>query len=75
MAGFAVNVNFLLSRPNATMPYKPGYEEDGFLKSLSPLKLTEIELLASNCTEVGTGVAVGLKDIKKVANLFQFNAN
>lgn len=52
MAGFAVNVNFLLSRPNATMPYKPGYEEDGFLKSLSPLKLTEIELLASNCTEV-----------------------
>jgi hypothetical protein len=35
------------------MPYKAGYEEDGFLKSLSPLKLTEIELLASNCTEVG----------------------
>lgn len=53
MAGFAVNVNFLLSRVNASMPYKPGYEEDGFLKSLSPLKLTEIELLASNCTEVG----------------------
>lgn len=24
MAGFAVNVNFLLSRPNASMPYKPG---------------------------------------------------
>jgi beta-1,3-glucuronyltransferase len=53
MAGFSVNVNFLLSRPNATMPFKPGYEEDGFLKSLAPLKLTEIELLASNCTEVG----------------------
>lgn len=52
MAGFAVNVNFLLSRPNASMPYKPGYEEDGFLKSLSPLNLNEIELLASNCTEV-----------------------
>ncbi len=52
MAGFAVSVNFLLSRPNATMPFKPGYEEDGFLKSLSPLKLTEIEILASNCTEV-----------------------
>ena len=52
MAGFAVNVNFLLSRPNASMPYKPGYEEDGFLKSLSPLNLTEIELMASNCTEV-----------------------
>lgn len=52
MAGFAVNVNFLLSRPNASMPYKPGYEEDGFLKSLSPLNLTEIELMATNCTEV-----------------------
>jgi len=52
MAGFAVNVNFLLSRPNASMPYKPGYEEDGFLKSLSPLNLTEIELMASNCTQV-----------------------
>jgi beta-1,3-glucuronyltransferase P len=53
MAGFAVNVNFLLSRPNASMPYKPGYEEDGFLKSLSPLNLTEIELMATNCTQVG----------------------
>lgn len=52
MAGFAVNVNFLLSRPNASMPYKPGYEEDGFLKSLSPLNLTEIEVMASNCTQV-----------------------
>jgi hypothetical protein len=52
IAGFAVNVNFLLSRPNASMPYKPGYEEDGFLKSLSPLNLTEIELMASNCTQV-----------------------
>lgn len=52
MAGFAVNVNFLLSRPNASMPYKPGYEEDGFLKSLSPLNLTEIELMATNCTQV-----------------------
>lgn len=52
MAGFAVNVNFLLSRPNASMPYKPGYEEDGFLKSLSPLNLTEIEVMATNCTQV-----------------------
>lgn len=56
MAGFAVNVNFLLSRPNASMPYKPGYEEDGFLKSLSPLNLTEIELMATNCTQVWKGV-------------------
>lgn len=52
MAGFAVNVKFFLSRPKAAMPYKPGYEEDGFLKSLSPLNNTEIELLASQCTEV-----------------------
>jgi hypothetical protein len=57
MASFSVSVRFLLSRPNASMPYKPGYEEDGFLKSLSPLKLTEIELLASNCTEVCTCTA------------------
>lgn len=52
MAGFAVNVQFLHSRPNASMPFKPGYEEDGFLRSLTPLRLNEIELLASNCTEV-----------------------
>lgn len=54
MAGFAVSVPFFLSRPNATMPFKPGYEEDGFLKSLAPLNNTEIELLASDCTEVIT---------------------
>lgn len=52
MAGFAVNVQFLLSRPNAAMPFKPGYEEDGFLRSLAPLNNTEIDLLASNCTKV-----------------------
>lgn len=52
MAGFAVNVKFFLNRPKAAMPYKPGYEEDGFLKSLAPLNNTEIELLASQCTEV-----------------------
>lgn len=52
MAGFAVNVQFLLSRKNFTMPYKAGFEEDGFLKSLQPLSLHEIEVLASNCTEV-----------------------
>lgn len=52
MAGFAISVPFLLSRPKAIMPFKPGYEEDHFLKSLAPLNNTEIELLASNCTEV-----------------------
>ncbi|GAB0098463.1 Galactosylgalactosylxylosylprotein 3-beta-glucuronosyltransferase [Sergentomyia squamirostris] len=54
MAGFAVSVNFLLSRPKAEMPFKPGYEEDGFLKSLHPLDNSEIELLASGCTEILT---------------------
>lgn len=52
MAGFAVNVKFFLSRPKAIMPYDAGYEEDKFLRSLAPLHNSEIELLASNCTEV-----------------------
>lgn len=52
MAGFAVSVVFLHRRPNATMPYKPGYEEDGFLKSLRPFEPKEIELLADKCTKV-----------------------
>lgn len=52
MAGFAVNVQFFLSRPKAIMPYDAGYEEDRFLKSLAPLHNSEIELLAANCTEV-----------------------
>lgn len=52
MAGFAVSVKFLLSRPKAEMPFKAGYEEDGFLRSLDPLDLKDIDLLASNCTEV-----------------------
>ncbi|XP_078047417.1 glucuronyltransferase P [Augochlora pura] len=52
MAGFAVNVKFLLQRPNATMPFKAGYEEDGFLKSLAPFEPKDIEFLADNCTKV-----------------------
>lgn len=52
MAGFAVSVKFLLDRPNATMPFQPGFEEDGFLRSLKPFEPKEIELLASNCTQV-----------------------
>lgn len=51
MAGFAVNVQFLLQRPNAGMPYRVGYEEDGFIKSLG-IKASEIEPLAFNCTKV-----------------------
>lgn len=54
MAGFAVSVKFLLSRPKAEMPFKAGYEEDGFLRSLDPLDLKDIDLLASNCTEILT---------------------
>uniref|UniRef100_A0A1Q3FZL3 Galactosylgalactosylxylosylprotein 3-beta-glucuronosyltransferase n=2 Tax=Culex tarsalis TaxID=7177 RepID=A0A1Q3FZL3_CULTA len=54
MAGFAVSVKFLLSRPKAEMPFKAGYEEDGFLRSLDPLDMKEIDLLASNCTEILT---------------------
>ncbi|XP_011304883.1 galactosylgalactosylxylosylprotein 3-beta-glucuronosyltransferase P [Fopius arisanus] len=52
MAGFAVSVKFLLQRPNATMPYRAGFEEDGFLKSLAPFNPREIQLLADNCTRV-----------------------
>ena len=34
MAGFAVNLQYFLSNPKATMPYKVGYEEDYFIRSL-----------------------------------------
>jgi beta-1,3-glucuronyltransferase S len=50
MAGFAVNLNYLAKFPNATMPFKAGYEEDAFLKSIG-LKLDDIEPKAKNCTE------------------------
>ncbi|KYN03924.1 PREDICTED: galactosylgalactosylxylosylprotein 3-beta-glucuronosyltransferase P-like isoform X2 [Cyphomyrmex costatus] len=52
MAGFAVNVKFLHQRPNATMPFRAGFEEDGFLKSLAPFEPREAQLLADNCTKV-----------------------
>ena len=51
MAGFAVSVEFLLNHPNATMPYKAGYEEDQFLRSLG-LTLEDIEPKADSCTQV-----------------------
>ncbi|XP_047480312.1 galactosylgalactosylxylosylprotein 3-beta-glucuronosyltransferase P-like [Penaeus chinensis] len=51
MAGFAINVNFFLKRPNASMPYVPGYEEDGMLKSLN-FTMNEVEFVADNCTKV-----------------------
>lgn len=51
MAGFAVNIEFLLTKPNVTMPFVVGYEEDGFLKSLK-ITVNDIEPKAKNCTEV-----------------------
>lgn len=36
------------------MPYKPGFEEDGFLKTLAPFDPKDVELLANECTEVPT---------------------
>ncbi|XP_055713051.1 galactosylgalactosylxylosylprotein 3-beta-glucuronosyltransferase S [Phlebotomus papatasi] len=51
MAGFAVNLEYLAQHPNATMPYKAGYEEDEFLKSIK-LKMEHIEPKANNCTEI-----------------------
>ncbi|XP_075219660.1 glucuronyltransferase P isoform X2 [Lycorma delicatula] len=52
MAGFAVSVEFLHQRPNAAMPFKPGFEEDGFLRSLAPFAPKEIEFKADNCTKI-----------------------
>ncbi|XP_037091902.1 uncharacterized protein LOC119112041 isoform X2 [Pollicipes pollicipes] len=51
MAGFAVSVEVLLQHPKAAMPFKAGYEEDGFLKSLG-LKKEDLEPLADNCTKI-----------------------
>lgn len=51
MAGFAVNLEFMNIHPNATMPYKAGYEEDEFLRNIH-LKMEDIEPKANNCTEV-----------------------
>ncbi|KAG7313650.1 hypothetical protein JYU34_000809 [Plutella xylostella] len=49
MAGFAVNLQHLA--PAAAMPYKAGFEEDGFLKS-NGFTLEDVEPLADNCTRV-----------------------
>lgn len=51
MAGFAVNLEYMGRSPNATMPFKAGYEEDEFLKSIG-LKMQDIEPKANNCTEI-----------------------
>ncbi|XP_011194895.1 galactosylgalactosylxylosylprotein 3-beta-glucuronosyltransferase S [Zeugodacus cucurbitae] len=51
MAGFATNLAYMALYPNASMPYKPGYEEDLFLRSIR-LNLNIIEPKANNCTEI-----------------------
>ncbi|XP_005177433.1 galactosylgalactosylxylosylprotein 3-beta-glucuronosyltransferase S isoform X1 [Musca domestica] len=51
MAGFAVSLSYMAEHPNASMPYKPGYEEDYFLRSIG-LTLDMIEPKGSNCTEI-----------------------
>ena len=50
MAGFALNLNLVLSS-KAAMPYHAGYEEDKLLQALG-VKMEEIEPLANQCTEV-----------------------
>lgn len=51
MAGFAVNIEYLLKHPEASMPYKAGYEEDHFLRSLN-ITIDDIEAKADGCTQV-----------------------
>lgn len=51
MAGFAVSLDYMARSPNVTMPYRAGYEEDEFLKSIG-LQMADIEPRANNCTEV-----------------------
>ena len=51
MAGFAVNIEVLLKHPNADIPERVSYIEDGFLRSLGA-EVDKLEPLANNCTEV-----------------------
>ncbi|XP_033157141.1 galactosylgalactosylxylosylprotein 3-beta-glucuronosyltransferase S isoform X2 [Drosophila mauritiana] len=51
MAGFAVNLEYMAQYPYVNMPYKPGYEEDLFLRSIG-LQMNLIEPRGNNCTEI-----------------------
>ncbi|KAG7177583.1 Galactosylgalactosylxylosylprotein 3-beta-glucuronosyltransferase S-like 1 [Homarus americanus] len=51
MAGFAVNLRVLHANPQATIPTRLSYLEDGFLRNLR-LELDDLEPLASGCTQV-----------------------
>jgi len=66
MAGFAVNLMHFLSKPKANIPYKAGYEEDYFLRSLE-IQIEDLKPKANNCTEVS------LKTILILSSVFIFN--
>ena len=51
MAGFAVNLWVVLAHPEATIPTRVSYLEDGFLRRLG-LEHQDLEPLANECTEV-----------------------
>lgn len=54
MAGFAVNLQVILSNPRALFKRrgaKPGMQESDFLKQIT--KVEDLEPKARNCTQVG----------------------
>lgn len=51
MAGFAINLQVVHANPEATIPTRVSYLEDGFLRQLH-LELDDLEPLAAGCTEV-----------------------
>lgn len=62
-----MSVKFFLERPEAAMPYNSGYQEDGFLISLAPFNLSEVEYLANECTEVRKELNMIKKQICQVS--------
>lgn len=55
------------------MPYRPGFEEDGFLRTLFPFEPHEIELKAENCTKVSVVNQI-IENCYVAINLFYVNA-
>ncbi|XP_066946351.1 galactosylgalactosylxylosylprotein 3-beta-glucuronosyltransferase P-like isoform X3 [Macrobrachium rosenbergii] len=45
------DIRLFEERPEAKMPYTPGYEETGFLDSLN-ITMNEVEFVADNCTKI-----------------------
>ena len=65
MAGFAVNVDFLKTRPGASMPFWAGYEEDVFIQTLgmrSPFLKMKWLLKYLNFIDIG------LEDLQPLAS-------